>query len=136
MSSFHLLHTCSRVLHSAHCARTQGMTVSPPRAQVVSPPRAHFQLDKDCLAAARPGCLDTARPFSSSQLRSHGIVRHVRSKKTCSQNTVVGSSSRLSTQAAALIPIFCHSVQSKRSAPTWRPSLILPVPKTRDSVRE
>jgi len=46
------------------------MTVSPPRAQVVSPPRAHFQVDNDCLAAARP--------FSSRQLRSHGIYETLR----------------------------------------------------------
>jgi len=57
-------------MRSAHRARTQAMTVSPPRAQVVSPPRAHFQVDHDCLAAAHPGCLAAARPFSSRQHRS------------------------------------------------------------------
>jgi len=66
------------VLRSAYRARTQNMTVSPPRAQVVLPLRAHFQVDNDCLAAARPGCLAAARPFSSRQLRSHGTYETLR----------------------------------------------------------
>jgi hypothetical protein len=68
----------SKMLRRAHRAQTKDKTVSPPRAQDVSPPCAHCQVDNDCLAAARPGCLTTARPFSSSQLRSHDIYYSLR----------------------------------------------------------
>ena len=71
------------MLRSAHRARTQSMTVSPPRAQVVSPPRAHFQVDnfavilsmKRCAMMTLERMVPPARLSSSIQVDKISPVR-------------------------------------------------------------